>query len=496
MRKTYNYKLSKNLHQSLGCHEDIDNLESMIVDKLRTNTTRQEEKIHITVVIKNILSKIQDKIDQLTNLYTDSDLCSQIFADTLEGTYSEHDVYTSFYKQLKDLSNFYKKNNKFQHPYPTTFYEARQVYIDEPKLDFTDEEGYGLYLDLHSLHGEFTNSSFGTKCEYLEYIKKEVVDIPDKAGETIKNIDEYSSYLSNLLTYLERFIERSMPFSSVKKIYSSISLNSNQSEINQNLNGQITFQNKIFWCFPDTSPFCFAKEIGIIGVSKIKRLFQTFPEKDRNATKSIRNNWKKYTHKMKESIFSSSARIEMDMSLKKSKLRKLSYTLRNVLKHTIQRAELKTTKTYQEIWADNEEKNETTSFVEDISSPIPTKNPLKLPPGPDGRPIPYWLYKLHGLNRKFECEICGNQIYEGRRAFEKHFQEARHLQGMQAIGIPNTKIFFEITKIRDGFKLWQSLNEYENRQGLNTSHMQEVEDSQGNVYDRETFRLLKKQGLL
>ena len=26
-------------------------------------------------------------------------------------------------------------------------------------------------------------------------------------------------------------------------------------------------------------------------------------------------------------------------------------------------------------------------------------NPLKLPLGPDGKPIPYWLYKLHGLNQ-------------------------------------------------------------------------------------------------
>lgn len=35
-------------------------------------------------------------------------------------------------------------------------------------------------------------------------------------------------------------------------------------------------------------------------------------------------------------------------------------------------------------------------------------NPLKLPLGFDGKPIPYWLYKLHGLNQEFKCEICGN----------------------------------------------------------------------------------------
>lgn len=39
----------------------------------------------------------------------------------------------------------------------------------------------------------------------------------------------------------------------------------------------------------------------------------------------------------------------------------------------------------------------------------------------DGKPIPYWLYKLHGLNLSFSCEICGNQNYKGPKAFQKHF---------------------------------------------------------------------------
>ena len=38
-------------------------------------------------------------------------------------------------------------------------------------------------------------------------------------------------------------------------------------------------------------------------------------------------------------------------------------------------------------------------------------NPLKLPMGWDGKPIPYWLYKLHGLGQvissfKYSLEVC------------------------------------------------------------------------------------------
>jgi splicing factor 3A subunit 3 len=49
-------------------------------------------------------------------------------------------------------------------------------------------------------------------------------------------------------------------------------------------------------------------------------------------------------------------------------------------------------------------------------------NPLKLPLGWDGKPIPFWLYKLHGLGVEYGCEICGNFVYMGRKAFDKHFQ--------------------------------------------------------------------------
>jgi len=48
-------------------------------------------------------------------------------------------------------------------------------------------------------------------------------------------------------------------------------------------------------------------------------------------------------------------------------------------------------------------------------------NPKNLPLGWDGKPIPYWLYKLHGLNINYNCEICGNQTYRGPKAFQRHF---------------------------------------------------------------------------
>jgi hypothetical protein len=83
----------------------------------------------------------------------------------------------------------------------------------------------------------------------------------------------------------------------------------------------------------------------------------------------------------------------------------------------------------------------------------PTYNPKNLPLGWDGKPIPYWLYKLHGLGVEFKCEICGNYSYWGRRAFERHFSEWRHSYGMKCLRIPNTVHFKEITNINDALAL-------------------------------------------
>ena len=42
-------------------------------------------------------------------------------------------------------------------------------------------------------------------------------------------------------------------------------------------------------------------------------------------------------------------------------------------------------------------------------------NPLKLPMGWDGKPIPYWLYKLHGLG---QVRRDGGTGREGRGTFQ------------------------------------------------------------------------------
>ena len=61
--------------------------------------------------------------------------------------------------------------------------------------------------------------------------------------------------------------------------------------------------------------------------------------------------------------------------------------------------------------ADAEDAGARDTDGDDDDDVTPIYNPKNLPLGWDGKPIPYWLYKLHGLNLEFKCEICGGQSY-------------------------------------------------------------------------------------
>ena len=126
----------------------------------------------------------------------------------------------------------------------------------------------------------------------------------------------------------------------------------------------------------------------------------------------------------------------------------------------------------------------------------PIYNPKNVPLGWDGKPIPYWLFKLHGLNHFYPCEICGNESYRGRRNFEKHFTESRHAYGMRCLGVPNTKHFHGVTKIADAQELWGKLRNVLEDNQFDVDQEEEYEDSHGNVVNRVQYEDLGRQGLL
>lgn len=94
--------------------------------------------------------------------------------------------------------------------------------------------------------------------------------------------------------------------------------------------------------------------------------------------------------------------------------------LSDIIMNTSNQIRKKQSSTYEEMEAD---KHDEPSEDEVLDSDEEERffNPKKVPLGWDGKPIPYWLFKLHGLSIKYKCEICGDFTYWGRRAYEKHF---------------------------------------------------------------------------
>ena len=110
-----------------------------------------------------------------------------------------------------------------------------------------------------------------------------------------------------------------------------------------------------------------------------------------------------------------------------------------------------------------------------------------MPIGWDGRPIPYWLYKLHGLGEEFKCEICGGVAYWGRRAFEKHFQQWRHAYGMKCLKIPNTVHFKDVTDIEEALRLHKKILGENYHTTFKPDYEEEFEDQDGNVLQRKVY---------
>ena len=135
-------------------------------------------------------------------------------------------------------------------------------------------------------------------------------------------------------------------------------------------------------------------------------------------------------------------------------IKKFCEILSEILENTKNTIRKKQSRNYDEMEAEIEQEKELelNENEDDDEDEKPIYNPKNVPIGWDGKPIPYWLYKLHGLGIEYKCEICGGASYWGRRAFERHFQEWRHSYGMKCLKIPNTVHFKEVTGIEDALR--------------------------------------------
>jgi len=491
------------LDRTRGLHEDLESLERMIVREFKNDVKTHRENIDQSSRVRGMLDKMQSTAQELVDLYEDHDHSRKHEIDLFGGQGSEEDIFVYFYTLFKEITSFHRKS-KHSTELKESEVEIGRVPLEFPQPIFTGEECYGRFLDLHVLHARYVNSKFGSKCSYADYLTEKAWTMHPISNKH-RLTKQYSEYLTELLGYLEDFYCRREPLASLDKIYKTIFLDFDtrwqEGKIpgweETRLNFERDYENHttIEKSFIGLKSLSSSEELECLVSNELSDTLQNIALKSgKSATEGTTG--VRLTHRTKPRVRTETfyRQVYKRSALNELKIQRLSWELRHVIEDTVAKTERKLIKTYEELKAEQDEIHTEmiTNYENEEEEYI--YNPLKLPVGPDGKPIPYWLYKLHGLNRKFECEICGNRIYEGRRAFEKHFNEPNHQLGMQALGIPNTKTFFEITKIEDATRLWDSVKNAQLQFKIAT--VQEFEDAEGKVYDAETFDLLKKQGII
>lgn len=511
------------LEQTRAAHEENERLERLIVKDLQQEVQGHRERLHQNHRVKNFVDMIVTDSDRLAEIYDDKDSARRDEIAALGGIGAAgQNVFSSFYDRLKEIRDYHRRHPGARAVDPGE--NPEELIKEEPWIEFSGEEAYGRYLDLHELYNTFMNSKFGQPIEYSAYIDEfhQTYKIP----RNLKFTKTYKEYLSGLLEYLASFFERTQPLQPFEKIMDKVETEFNAKweegfvngwEDLGGLNGDAS-SNTRRQDIVDLQEFDTVEELldpDLVPPEKLKQalaalglktggtpqqraerllLTKETPLEDLDP-KHFAKGAKPFKKKSSEET-TSHTEHGREIALSEAKVQKLVELLKEPISDTKAHIEKKQALTFEEIEAEREENEAATVEEESDDEEGQIYNPLKLPMGWDGKPIPYWLYKLHGLGQEFKCEICGNYSYWGRRAFERHFKEWRHQHGMRCLGIPNTKNFNEITVIKDAEALWERIKE---KQGLNKWRPEveeEYEDTEGNVYNKKTYTDLQKQGLL
>ncbi|CAL4974706.1 unnamed protein product [Urochloa decumbens] len=511
------------LEATRAAHEDLERLERLAVRELQRDPANARDRLFQSHRVRHMLDLVVSTSDKLVEIYEDKDSARKDEINTHLTAPTQSLLFNKYYERLKEIRDYHRRNPSARFISTTDDYE--ELLKEEPVIEFTGEDcfiplegfggvdAFGRYLDLHELYNEFINSKFGTPMEYSAYVG--CFSQTEKILQSHKKTRQYREYLEHILEYLTSFLYRTEPLQDVEKIFAKL-----ESEFEERwANGDVpSWGNKstVEEAEIDLDYYSMVEELVELGPEKLKqalaarglksggtvqqRAERLFLLKHTPLEQLDRKHFAKVPRTKDDSNATSNGKnfkddLKKEIALMEVKMKRLCELLDEVFVRTKENAEKKLTLTYEEMEAEREEE-EVQADTESDDEEQQIYNPLKLPMGWDGKPIPYWLYKLHGLGQEFKCEICGNQSYWGRRAYERHFKEWRHQHGMRCLGIPNTKNFNEITSIDEAKGLWEKIQA---RQGLSKWRPdleEEYEDQEGNIYNKKTYTDLQRQGLI
>ncbi|KAI2633963.1 hypothetical protein GGS21DRAFT_519386 [Xylaria nigripes] len=502
------------LEEQRFLQEDLERLEQGIADRIGEEPKQIRDRLARDHQISQFLDRISSQSAKLLEIYRDADGSRSREIQQI-GT---GDPMDEFYKQLGEIKGFHAR-------YPNEPVEnLERAYRPKKGADeaaqwsivdtlFTGEEAFGRFLDLQTCHELYLNLPNAKRLNYLQYLDLFDNFTPSAAGlkRSEKMTDQYFAYVGQLAINLESFMRKTRPLDNIDKVLAEFDKKFETDWENEKVaewrnedsnaaasTGKLAASEGI-WC--DACEKAFTNENVYNNHLNGKKHIRAENERQKRAQEGdIRSTRNGSTGGPSTTRLKEKAIAEREYRIKR--LAGAMSTERSDTRVNVERKQCMTERERQQeleaLFSASVSAAQAAEMEEGDDGDDDDKiyNPLKLPLAWDGKPIPFWLYKLHGLGVEFACEICGNFVYMGRRAFDKHFNEARHIHGLKCLGITNTTLFRDITRIDEALRLWEKIQKDKRKDKIEDGSVVQMEDAEGNVMPEKVYYDLQKQGLL
>ncbi|PGH31658.1 splicing factor 3A subunit 3 [[Emmonsia] crescens] len=486
-------------------HEDLERLEQGISDRVTEEPRNIRDRLNRDHQIAGFLNRIQQQSERLLDIYKDAE---GLRAKEIQAI-STGEPFDEFYKRLDEIKDFHRRYpnehvENLERAYKRRHPGESEGFGMEVENMFTGEESYGQFFDLTKPHEDYLNLPGVKRLTYLQYL--DLFDAFTQPQLPIKRssklTDKYFQYVGNLAAYLESFIRRVKPLEPLEKLFSGYDEEfeklwqetkvpgwEDETTTETSSGPKTEGKGEGIWC-PDCEREFKNENVYRNHLTGKKHIRAAEARKLNGSAangSTPRTNGEAAVRRLKERAIAE----------REHRVRSLAATLKEERKATRINVERKQGMTERErqmeldaLFAESAEPPGIRHGDSDSDSDNEERiyNPLKLPLAWDGKPIPYWLYKLHGLGVELPCEICGNFVYMGRRAFDKHFSEARHIYGLRCLGITQqTSLFREITKIEEALRLWEKLEQDRKKEKDSRENVVQMEDAEGNVMPERIY---------
>ena len=452
--------------------EDADLYERSLTQlllSLETPALTHRDKLATSHRASDLLSRIVHRSDALlTALAPDNEERTREI-DALTGQETGGDL-AEFYQRLAKVKEYHRKYPDIAQVRVSGDREVDFAALeqgDDEWLDkrFTGEEGLGRYVDLHELHEMWNNlapaSSSGAansggwkRLTYLQYL---AAVTQFSLSPSLKSSPEYSKYLTALLQYLSSFYEKVFPLGDLDEVLKK----ADQEFANAWEEGKVEGWAKPsedgekdisegIWCaaceflslLADSSPLLtptllrsrtgqkmYSKESVYNAHLTSKKHVKAAAKLSTDAPAASASTSGPSSSSLADLRHQKNRALALKESLITALVAPPSGPLSTILSDTLSNTERRSALTDKERAVEIEELEareaaEAAAAAAAAQAKAPQEdqedeeeriyNPLKLPLGWDGKPIPFWLYKLHGLGVEYKCEICSDYVYMGR----------------------------------------------------------------------------------